>query len=712
MDCSKHEPKEPQRFPLRLVRLLKGKDDRIQCEFLDGTGGTTEYKALSYACGSTEKPREIEIDSRKIPVTENLYLALQHLRCADDARPFWIDAFCTHEETPQERLQQLSSIKHIFQSAKQVVVWLGVDEDDSALAMEYAAGLDVDKYMEEFSTQNHLLSPDGPLADKSCFYNGSVEMGEKESLVKAATALVSRPWLRFVCNLQEAVACADTIVVCGKHAISWDRYFSLVWLLTPRSSWDFPDWIDSDELDLCSSVAYMVQQQRQIHVPAHASRRPTTYKYTLNLGHILRDTMACSASDPRDKIHAALSLSDYNMASLEVDFTTPWQMVYTIVAQRLYESGSSHILRQAGRCKQLDRTIPSWVPDWRYGTRFPIPTSVTYAVGGAPISWHTPVKIRQVSKLDDFRDPAPTYKTQGGKRKPFPLLSLELSCIMQDYVVFASGICEEWVEGPPVLGSGTSLWLAQLAEQCSRFVLAYLPAQYINMEFVSEAFARTLVANMTHENHVVATEVAMETAYGEWTKWLKAGAQGPVPDFHKAALISGIFRTNEFCVTARGYMCLVPGPVKLGDFVGIFNGVWMPLAFRNVQREEKEDGKKEKEDGKKEKEDGKKEKEDGKKEKEGGKNIKKDSKRFHEILGEVYIHGMMTSEAGVLIEHYKCKTGGDEVRFLDDGCPVVMFHLAPEAKPVMRGGKVMVSSLSDSYQRVLPTLGKRPILFV
>jgi hypothetical protein len=136
---------------------------------------------------------------------------------------------------------------------------------------------------------------------------------------------------------------------------------------------------------------------------------------------------------------------------------------------------------------------------------------------------------------------------------------------------------------------------------------------------------------------------------------------------------------------------LVPGPVELGDFVGIFDGVWMPLAFRNVrsrnqnmQREEKEDGK----------------------------NIKEDSKRFHEILGEVYIHGMMTSQAGVLIEDYGCKTGRDEVRFLDNGCPVVMFHLTPEAKPMMRGGRVMVSSLSDSYQRVLPTLGKRPIVFV
>jgi len=53
-----------------------------------------DYAALSYTWGEARKPYDIVVNGGRLAVTENLHLALRHLRYQDQDRILWIDAIC------------------------------------------------------------------------------------------------------------------------------------------------------------------------------------------------------------------------------------------------------------------------------------------------------------------------------------------------------------------------------------------------------------------------------------------------------------------------------------------------------------------------------------------------------------------------------------------------------------------------------------------
>jgi hypothetical protein len=68
----------------RLLRLLKGDDDLIQCELLKSKLDSPEeygaYAAVSYTWGNISIPCQIEINGKIMAITKNAYLALRDLR--------------------------------------------------------------------------------------------------------------------------------------------------------------------------------------------------------------------------------------------------------------------------------------------------------------------------------------------------------------------------------------------------------------------------------------------------------------------------------------------------------------------------------------------------------------------------------------------------------------------------------------------------------
>ena len=73
------------------------------------------------------------VDGQTVQVTTNLEAALRVLR----ARRFdtlWIDAVCINQADLVERGLQVTRMGLIYSKAVEVVAWLGVEADDSALA--------------------------------------------------------------------------------------------------------------------------------------------------------------------------------------------------------------------------------------------------------------------------------------------------------------------------------------------------------------------------------------------------------------------------------------------------------------------------------------------------------------------------------------------------------------------------------------------------
>jgi hypothetical protein len=86
-----YQPIDLDRPAIRLLRLAKGYfTDDIQCDLFEGcinqSDGGIPYDALSYTWGSTEMVAKITLNGSTKHITLNLYIALQHLRLADEDR--------------------------------------------------------------------------------------------------------------------------------------------------------------------------------------------------------------------------------------------------------------------------------------------------------------------------------------------------------------------------------------------------------------------------------------------------------------------------------------------------------------------------------------------------------------------------------------------------------------------------------------------------
>jgi hypothetical protein len=145
-DDDKAKTQEGGAGHLRLLTLFPGSfSDPIKC-ILEQTEPETndrEYEALSYEWGLAGRfEPSIVIDGLSVPVRQNLFDALLHIRLHDKSRCLWIDALCINQFNHTERSRQVQMMRRIYSSASQVVVWLGLAAHDSDVAMDVIQSFD------------------------------------------------------------------------------------------------------------------------------------------------------------------------------------------------------------------------------------------------------------------------------------------------------------------------------------------------------------------------------------------------------------------------------------------------------------------------------------------------------------------------------------------------------------------------------------------
>lgn len=86
-----------------------------------------KYKAPSYTWGHPDLIKEICVNGVTVSITENLFTALQHLRCEDK---LWVDAICINQFDPEKSIQ-VQQMQRIYEAAEPVLVLLGSEANDS-----------------------------------------------------------------------------------------------------------------------------------------------------------------------------------------------------------------------------------------------------------------------------------------------------------------------------------------------------------------------------------------------------------------------------------------------------------------------------------------------------------------------------------------------------------------------------------------------------
>jgi ankyrin repeat protein len=307
----------------RLVHLLRGEDGPIQCTLfhanLREVEGLIDYEALSYTWGDPQDQHKIEIDDKEMPVRENLYLALRHLRYTNKERILWIDAICIDQKNRKEQGHQVRQMGSIYKGAKRVIIWLGAATSETDVVLEFLQRLEQESYKYPC---NSWKASDGRwhdlwwgLGDEHRRYIAPQRMSSVASVLLATPDqhdgfedLLCRPWFRRVWIIQEVANAKSARVVCGSKSVS-ARIFAIM-----------PPLMRVEIGSQCQSI---------LDIMPGSSRKHSWWTRERDLKRLLLQFQGSEASDPRDHIYALLSIASdgYSNNILVPDYNKPLEDV-------------------------------------------------------------------------------------------------------------------------------------------------------------------------------------------------------------------------------------------------------------------------------------------------------------------------------------------------------------------------------------------------
>ncbi|RYC63681.1 hypothetical protein CHU98_g2522 [Xylaria longipes] len=185
---------------IRVLVIMDNDRDDIECKlerYCDG-----DYDTLSWCWGRSDADARIRIlhsnEFYYYPVPSNLKFALRELRRMKVFK-IWIDFLCIDQSNREGKNNQVPMMSNIYGKSRCVYVWLGSQEDNSDLAMDFI--------------ENRVLN----LKD----LDRLVEESETRAEWRALTELIKRPWFTRRWIIQEIALARDAFLLCGQKKIRW-----------------------------------------------------------------------------------------------------------------------------------------------------------------------------------------------------------------------------------------------------------------------------------------------------------------------------------------------------------------------------------------------------------------------------------------------------------------------------------------------------------
>ncbi|KAG4442033.1 hypothetical protein IFR05_002501 [Cadophora sp. M221] len=274
---------------IRLLILQPRSDGiEIKCRIIHDkmiNGDVVHYEALSYMWSGPENPKAIQLEGQQHSVRENLWQALSHLRHPTHPRSLWVDAICINQSDTEERNQQVARMSRIYRSALQVLIWLGLADQQTEAA--FATLEPINRYsLVEFDTQayrnvRHLLSKQ----------------------------YWSRLWI-----VQELYHATDIVIYCGHLQLEWPSLHHVGITIRINQSIGEFDYSDKNSVDAlrksiydCMAFPLCLNETRRCR--RSEDRNTVVEKDPPSLFDLCIKHGQAECEDPRDKVYGLQSMA-------------------------------------------------------------------------------------------------------------------------------------------------------------------------------------------------------------------------------------------------------------------------------------------------------------------------------------------------------------------------------------------------------------------
>ncbi|KAI9929628.1 hypothetical protein ASPWEDRAFT_172709 [Aspergillus wentii DTO 134E9] len=301
---------------------------------------------------------------------------------------FWIDAICINQKDVAERSAQVKIMSQIYTKAAQVIVWLGIEDERTALARDALHGLS-EGLLEWYS---HIKLHRFFMYQRHPGDSAEPRLAARQA--DAVEQLFARVWFQRAWVVQELALARDVRIFCGGIEISYHSLSRVPHFINTNNREDgtaIQDLLYArgngiggiEAMTLIDIRIRTATESTETRALLNGMKVPpvVTWKGKLSLQSLATMTWPFKATDPRDKLYSLLGIAR-RTGQFTPDYTLPVEDVFTSFARLFLQgspdepiqslrTGSSRALEPLEGLSYVQETsdnfifkLPSWVPNF------------------------------------------------------------------------------------------------------------------------------------------------------------------------------------------------------------------------------------------------------------------------------------------------------------------------------------------------------------